>query len=399
MMHPLRYIAPIWFLLCVAQQSSTATDATFNGKLFHNGFPSDPSFFPIGVWLQAPARAPAYKAIGINTFVGLWNGPTEDQLATLYKYNMFAVAQQNEIGLNSLNRGVIKAWLHVDEPDNAQPIGLGLYGHCVPATEVVRRTQEMRAHDDTRPIMINFGQGIANEFWRGRGPCTGDDNYYSIAAQNVDILSFDIYPVGSDSAQIKGKLEYVARGVTRLKKLAAGGQRVWTFLETTGLDPRHPATPAQVRTEIWMAIIHGARGIVYFVHEFSPAFREDGLFNHPTVVSEIAEQNHLITSLASVLNSPKLDGLISVQSSTPVAILAKEYGNRLYIFTVAMRGSATRARFTLGQFGDAHFVANEARAHVIGEGRYLAIQQGVFEDTFSGYGVHIYEISSADQGK
>src|SRR5262249_12595813 len=45
-----------------------------------NGFPKDPSFFPIGVWLQSPTRAMSYKAIGINTYVGLWDGPTENQL-------------------------------------------------------------------------------------------------------------------------------------------------------------------------------------------------------------------------------------------------------------------------------------------------------------------------------
>ena len=41
-----------------------------------NGFPNDPSFFPIGVWLQSPTRAPQYRAIGVNTFVGLFDGPT-----------------------------------------------------------------------------------------------------------------------------------------------------------------------------------------------------------------------------------------------------------------------------------------------------------------------------------
>src|SRR5579863_7936901 len=69
------------------------TEAAF-GENYKNGFSPDPNFFPVGVWLQSPARAPAYKAIGINTYVGLWNGPTEDQLAALAKYEMFVVAPQ-----------------------------------------------------------------------------------------------------------------------------------------------------------------------------------------------------------------------------------------------------------------------------------------------------------------
>jgi hypothetical protein len=54
---------------------------SFAAVAYENGFPTDPGFFPIGVWLQSPANAPEYKAIGINTFVGLWEGPTELQLA------------------------------------------------------------------------------------------------------------------------------------------------------------------------------------------------------------------------------------------------------------------------------------------------------------------------------
>jgi hypothetical protein len=384
-----RYFFPIWFATFSALTISTA--ATSAGEDYPNGFPNDPGFFPIGVWLQSPARAPAYKAIGINTFVGLWKGPTEGQLAALTKYDMFVVASQNNVGLHSANRGIIKGWLHDDEPDNAQPIGMGLYGTCVPATEVVRRTQEMKAHDNTRPVMIGFGQGIANEFWKGRGPCSGDENYYSVAARDVDILSFDIYPVGSSTPQVKGKLEYVARGVTRLMNLAADGQRVWAAIETTALDPGHAVTPAQLRAEVWMAIIHGARGIMYFVHEFSPTFREDAIFRHPEVVNKVAEQNELIKSLASVLNGPNLGDTISVQSSVPIATMAKRYQNTVYIFAVAMTNSASQPRFTLERF-------DGTKALVVGEKRDVTITRGVFEDSFYGYGAHIYEIPLNGKG-
>ena len=378
-----RYMCSIWATAFIMLVFSTA--AIFASENYSNGFPTAPSFFPIGVWLQSPARAPAYKAIGINTFVGLWKGPTEDHLATLTKYDMFVIAGQNDVGLHSINRGIIKGWLHEDEPDNAQAIGFGLHGSCVPATEVVRRTQEMKAHDNSRPVMINFGQGIANEFWKGRGSCTGDENYYSLAARGVDILSFDIYPVASQTPQVKGKLEYVARGVSRLMNLAVAGQKVWTTIETTAIDAGHAVRPDQVRAEVWLAIIRGAQGIVYFVHEFSPVFREDAIFRHPEAVEEVAKENALIKSLASVLNSPNLGGAITVQSSIPIAAMAKRYKDALYIFAVDMTNSASQPRFTLEGF-------NGTEAIVVGEKRNVAIMQGAFEDAFDGYGVHIYEI-------
>jgi hypothetical protein len=74
------------------------------GELPLNGFPTDADFFPIGVWAQSPARAASYKAIGINTFVGLDEGLTEEQLATLAHQDMFAVAAQNDIGLKSVSQ-------------------------------------------------------------------------------------------------------------------------------------------------------------------------------------------------------------------------------------------------------------------------------------------------------
>lgn len=142
------------------------------GELQVNGFPTDANFFPIGVWLQSPTRAASYKAIGINTFVGLYEGPTEEQLAALARQHMFAVAGQNDVALKSVNRHVIKAWMQEDEPDNAQPIGPGLYGTCIPAIEVARRTQEMKARDPTRPMMINFGQGVATNSGAVVAPAT-----------------------------------------------------------------------------------------------------------------------------------------------------------------------------------------------------------------------------------
>ena len=362
-----------------------ASRAALAGDPYVSGFPTDRGFFPIGVWLQSPMRAAAYKAIGINTFVGLYQGPTEEQLAQLAKYDMFAVAEQNDVGLSSVNRHVIKAWMHGDEPDNAQPIGFGLYGSCIPASEVVRRTQEMKSRDPTRPVMINFGQGVANEYWRGRGSCNGDLKYYDYAAQGVDILSFDIYPVGSTTPQVKGKLDYVARGVTNLVKRAAGGQRVWTAIETTALDPDRPVTPAQLRSEVWMALIHGAKGLFYFVHEFVPKFREDALFRRPEVVAEVAKTNQLIKALAPVLNGPNVPSTLTVKSSVPIATMVKLHEGTMYIFAVAMESSPSAARFVVDGLA-------KTQARVLGEQRSVTVTTGEFEDAFDGYGVHLYQI-------
>jgi hypothetical protein len=378
-------------LLHIVRSVVLVTALIFSGSevlpdyIYENGFPNENTFFPLGVWLQSPAQAPRYKEMGINLFVGLWKGPTEAQLAALEKNHMFVVAEQNDIGLRSPNRHVIKAWLHPDEPDNAQPIGLGLYGRCIPAIEVVRRSREMKTKDPTRPVMINFGQGVANEYWKGRGPCNGDLKYYDIAIEDADIFSFDVYPVGSKTPQIKGKLEYVARGVSNLVQRAAPLQTVWNVIETTALDPNTPVTPTQVRAEAWMSLVHGSKGIIYFVHEFAPTFREDGIFRHPEVAQEVTKINQLIRTLAPVLNSPNVPEKLTVSSQAPIAIMVKEYEGSVYVFAVAMSAESTRALFKTSRFREGH-------GEVLDERRNVTISEGSFYDSFAGYGVHLYKI-------
>src|SRR6476469_8975911 len=76
------------------------------------GFLTDPNVFPIAVWLQSPARAADYKAIGINLYVGLWRGPTEAQLADLRRHGMRVVCAQNDVALKHLDDPTIAGWMH-----------------------------------------------------------------------------------------------------------------------------------------------------------------------------------------------------------------------------------------------------------------------------------------------
>lgn len=373
-------------VLVAVQMAGLATDPAHAADL--SDIRTDPGFFPIAVWMQSPSNAARYKELGVNTYLGLWKGPTEEQLAELARTGMSAITEQNEIGLKSVNRSVIKGWMQPDEPDNAQLSALGGYGRCIPAIEVARRTREIKARDP-RPVTLIFGPGVADPPWIGRGACTGDMKYYDIAVDDADIISFDIYPVGSDTARVKGKLEYVAQGVVNLAKRARGNQAVWTAIETTALDIHRPVTPFEVRAEVWMALIHGAKGICYFVHEFAPTFREDGLFRHPDIVKEVGDINRSLIELAPVLNSENLNGKVTVDSPTPIATMLKRRGSDLYLFAVSMRNAASAPEIFVEGTGD-------TEALVLGENRSVHIRNGRFVDAFPGYGVHHYKIALRD---
>jgi len=335
-------------------------------------------FFPIGVWLQSPGKASQYKDIGINTYIGLWKGPTETQLRDLENHGMNVITLQNDVGLNSSRNHLIKAWQQRDEPDNAQSNGQGGFGPCISPSNLITTYQDLKTKDDSRPVYLNFGRGVADINWVGRGSCTGDTDYYREASKAGDILSFDIYPVNN-----RQPLELVAQGVKNLIQWSGGKKIVWNFIETSQIRSGPRPNLHQIKAEVWMSLIHGSMGIAYFVHEFEP-FTEAGIFKYPEIVDGVLKLNAQIQSLASVLNSPSLEGNLHVTSNTPIATMVKNDSGKTYIFAVGMRNTSGQVAFNLS-------IGSVAK--VLGEERQISIQNGVFQDHFEGYEVHIYEIN------
>jgi hypothetical protein len=359
-------------------------------RSFPNGLPTDPDFFPIAVWLQQPGNAGKFKALGINTFVGLWHPPTEIALKQLRAHRIHLIVQPTPEAWALRDSPIIRGWLHLDEPDNAQPDGRGGYGPCISPEEIVRHYKELRARDETRPVYLGFGQGVANPGWVGRGKeCASIDpeTYYSAASRGGDILAFDIYPVAEVyQDHVKGRLDLVGRGVENLKRWAPPGVPIWADIETTHIkNPNRRPTPEEIRSEVWISIIKGATGINYFVHEWEPSFKEDGIFRYRDVIAALKSLNGQIRELAPVLNSPTRENVATVETAGEIAYLVKQDVTTTYIFAANMREEAVSARIKLGP--DA---AEEAT--VLDEDRTIKIADGAFEDRFDGYQVHIYRL-------
>src|SRR4051794_8406658 len=87
-----------------------------------NGPSPEPSYFPIGVWLQSTAQAERYKKAGVNLYVGLYRGPTEKDLAQLKAAGMRVFCSPNALSLQHKDDPTIAGWLLPDEPDNAQEV-------------------------------------------------------------------------------------------------------------------------------------------------------------------------------------------------------------------------------------------------------------------------------------
>lgn len=288
-------------LFCAALPSGGAADAPPTPTPASAGV-SDGPVFPVGVWLQPPELAATYKAIGINFYMGLWQGPTPEQVARLEAAKMPFLAPLNDYARRSLSKHpLVLGWLLPDEPDNAQPDPAGGFGPPTTPEALGALAKDWRAADPARPLHLNLGMGAAYDGYIGRGARTNHPEDYPAYAEAADSLSFDIYPISAGLPAIAGQLEYIALGVLSLRDAVRDAKPVWFVAETARVGTGPRATPEQLRASVWLALTAGARGIVYFAHEFVPSAVEAGLLAHPEIRVAVEELNRELQRLAPLL--------------------------------------------------------------------------------------------------
>jgi hypothetical protein len=317
---------------------------------------------------------------------------------------MPVICAQNELALMDPNRDVIVGWLQQDEPDNAQPlvgkVGLARlgWGSPIAPAEVRERYRQMRARDPARPVFMNLGKGVAWDAWKGRGNRTGHPEDYPEYVQAADIVSFDIYPAAETDPALAGRLEVVAQGTRRLLDWAGQHRPVWTVIGASRVsNPQAAVDPAQIRAQVWMSIISGARGIVYFVHQFKPRFVEASWFESADLAQAIKRINAQVQGLAKVIASPPSDDLAEISlrddqgleiPAGQVAVTTRRDGKVRYLFLSSLASQPMRATLRLRDGADIGSV------DVIDEDRSLKQETGMFEDDLPPYAVRLYRVSS-----
>ena len=259
---------------------------------------------------------------------------------------------------------------------------------CIDPDIIVNYYKTIQEKDPTRPVYLNLGQGVSYIDWVGRGDCRADTLSYPEYIEACDIISFDIYPVTSKYELVRNNLWFVAQGIDNLRRWSRDNKPVWCWIETTHINSENKPTPSQVKAEVWMALIHGAKGFGYFCHEWVPEPNPKALLDDPVMFPAVSEINAQIHQLAPVLNSPDISGVVSVESGNvevPVNIMVKHFEDSLYVFAVSMREGTATVTFTMN--GIPH-----GEITVIGENRKLSISDGRFEDNFNNYEVHLYKI-------
>jgi hypothetical protein len=149
-------------------------------------------------------------------------------------------------------------------------------------------------------------------------------------------------------------------------------------------------TPSEVRAEVWDAIIHGARGIMYFPQSFN-GFRYDA--TPIDVAAEMSRQNAAITGMSAALNSDDTPDVVNVTFSNPaIEYVTRSYQGVTYLIALNLSDSAVDTTFS------ADFTMAGNGLSVLGANQTLYGNGNTFSDSFGPYGVRIYAEGAAAAG-
>ncbi|HZZ41969.1 MAG TPA: carbohydrate binding domain-containing protein [Tepidisphaeraceae bacterium] len=147
---------------------------------------------------------------------------------------------------------------------------------------------------------------------------------------------------------------------------------------------RYP-TAAEYRAQAYIAIIHGAKGLMWY-----GGYVDGGVFaappteSHWTALAALAKELH---GLSDVLMAPALATPKFEPANAPISLSLRQSSGRLVLL------AANRDRRAQDEVVHLPMVVGSGR--VLGEAREVAIKEGELRDHFDGYAVHVYELSKS----
>jgi hypothetical protein len=364
---------------------------------YSNSLPSDPRYFPIGVWFESitsQADVNLDKDAGLNLYVVLTDN---SNLSLVQSNGMKTILQDGwQTNQSAVDTPAVAGWMLADEVDMTQGPGGGY---------TTLKNLLTQFPNDRRMRYNNYGKGVM--FWETD----------TQAARFVDdfqqVVSNDIYWFTDPNVSINSEGGKLLNGgqpltpaqtrraanygytVDRMRFLAKGHKPIWNFVEVgwpaseTAAQGSRAIQPAEVTAAVWHSIIAGARGIIYFNHSFGGPNQSQHCLRelaYAAVRAAVKSTNQLVTQLAPVLNAPFADGFVSASPS--VRAMAKFHEGKYYVFAGSKENVASTATFSLPG-------VDNGRATVIGENRTISISNGRFLDSFGdGNAIHIYRIDN-----
>ncbi|BCW35096.1 hypothetical protein StoSoilA2_11520 [Arthrobacter sp. StoSoilA2] len=360
----------------------------------------DPNFFPIGVWYGSvnPDQMTFDKARGINFYA---QGNPGTDAAAVAAQGMFTLYKPENAPDNwAAQVGALME----DEVDGRFGPEEGL-AH-------MRRLAEQYAPAKTGMFTyVNWTNGILTydrsmqfsaDYWNTSNvnsvaqyyyswPCLGASRFRSLTGTD------NVRTETCHTASMYAKSTELMREINKYRGVQSP---IWALPEVVSIggdagDYRQ-ITPAQVKAQVWAALIHEARGIMWFTQSpDQPQINEcqtgDALATVRLTdaacardqVQAMGEINAEVKALAPVLNTQSYvwnfgDGLDT---------MLKSYNGDAYIFAMTQDALTGQRTFTLPTG------VTPKTVEVVNENRTIAVKDGKFTDDFSVESTHhVYKV-------
>jgi hypothetical protein len=383
-------------------KSATATvSVTSTGDLFLGGY------FPIGVFMQNTDAFQKWHDRGVNLLVGepTWvpDGMTHDEMLDWWTRSagalgMKVIRRPKSSPADDVGDTTLLAWAQDDEPDASG-------GGTVNLPAAVANYQLWKSIDPSRPVFLNFAGPDVITAWGGPTDpppswCPAPDYDCSLVSNHVDYIdqaldwvSNDLYPLVGflpDESR-RGDVTYLADPIDRISTWTDKPQ--FAFIETSNqlyIDTAtRGVTPAELRAEVWIAIIHGVRGLIYFPEVVPPDGVGASTDGTPAdVAAEMTTQDGIVTSLAPVLQGPINPSTLGATVPSPLQVGWRDAPAGAYFFVINTQGTTiSNASIALRGVGSAQ------SATVYGESRSVSLSSGALTDTFGPFALHIYFVA------
>lgn len=409
-----------------------------NIRLYRQLLPTADTFVPIAVWDQAPNggnvphaypdQAAAFRAMGVNIFVGMnsWPerfGSDDGELEAAVAEHMYVIGGGDPSSDTSAQSVASIAKLITKIP-GASKYFIGYQWGDEPSctTDVASQVATIEREDTTRLEFENEGAWIA---WLPHHNVVGSAGCLAQSVANLratSIASADDYavtdPWHSYLCKSHGTYDCLwvyGREAQNMRALVEPDDPVWEFVETgtddLGLSSENDgkaedpsASPTQVNSAAWEALLGGANGIEWFCDELLPDGTPiwDYCASNGTIRSNLSYIDHAIDRFAPEINAPAVSGGLSVRSSNPavpIISVQKEVNGTTYLLVESDRNGTTTGRYTLSRFAHGTAVllydSNTRYNPPVSEQNELfeLNSKGSFEDSLPGnYSVKIYEL-------
>ena len=226
---------------------------------------------------------------------------------------------------------------------------------------------------------------------------------YQEYVNHADVFMPEIYPI--DGFKDERCVAEVCRSMDRcwedIRKYGDGKRPrgVWPILQCFhGKGWKRYPTAQEMYAMSFAAIIHGGNGITWFKYGADIGEKKasySGMFRTPEDWAAMTNITRRIAALSPLLlertpPQPPVPEIVEGPKTDPlgqpaVTLLLKRRKNVICLMAVNAANEKVRARFRIGPL-------KATKVGVSWEGRTVALSQGVFEDDFEPFGVHVYRL-------